>query len=152
MPTWGEFEAAAPGLAAAGRRLIYSRGDGEALLATVRDGQEPRIHPINVGIVGERLYAFIIERSPKRVDLDTDGRYALHTHVDPAAPSEFSLRGRAGLVDADDVRSAVAARWYFTVDETYRLFELSVAAALHGDRPSTDDWPPRYSSWTGSER
>lgn len=28
MPTWGEFEAAAPERAAAGRRLIYSRGDG----------------------------------------------------------------------------------------------------------------------------
>jgi hypothetical protein len=58
VPTWGEFEAGAPELAAAGRRLIHSRGDGEALLATVRDGQEPRIHPINVGIVGEHLYLF----------------------------------------------------------------------------------------------
>lgn len=79
MRTWGEFEAAAPELAAAGRRLIHIRGDGEAFLATVRDGQEPRIHPINVGIIGEHLYAFIIARSPKRVDLEADGRYALHT-------------------------------------------------------------------------
>jgi hypothetical protein len=137
--------------AAAGRRLIYSRGDGEALLATVRDVQEPRIHPINVGIIGEHLYAFIIARSPKRVDLVTDGRFALHTHVDPAAPSEFSLRGRARMVEADAIRSAVATQWYFNVDENYRLFELHVVAALHGDRPTADDWPPRYSSWTGSE-
>jgi pyridoxamine 5'-phosphate oxidase-like protein len=151
VPTWGEFEAAAPDLAAAGRRLIYSRGDGEALLATVRSDGVPRIHPINVGIIGEHLYAFIIASSPKRVDLETDGRYALHAHVDPAAPSEFSLRGRARLVDAEVVRSAVAAQWYFTVDETYRLFELAVAAALHGDRPTADDWPPRYTSWRGHE-
>jgi len=53
--------------------------------------------------------------------------------------------------EADDVRSAVAAQWYFPVDETYRLFELHVVAALHGDRPTADDWPPRYSSWAGSE-
>lgn len=148
MRTWGEFEAAAPNLAAAGRRLIYSRGDGEALLATVRDAEEPRIHPINVGIIGGHLYAFIIARSPKRVDLETDGRYALHTHVDPIAPSEFSVRGHARLVEVSDIRSAVAAEWYFTVDETYRLFEFSVAAALHGGRSTADDWPPRYSSWT----
>lgn len=151
MPTWGEFEAAAPELAAAGRRLIYSRGNGEALLATVRDDEEPRIHPINVAIIGPHLYAFIIDRSAKRIDLETDGRYALHTHIDPAAPSEFSIRGRARVVQGD-VRSAVAADWYFTVDETYWLFELSVAAALHGDRGTADDWPPRYSSWTGRER
>jgi hypothetical protein len=137
--------------AAAGRRLIYSRGDGEALLATVRDVQEPRIHPITVGIIGEHLYAFIIARSPKRVDLVTDGRFALHTHVDPAAPSEFALRGRARMVEADAIRSAVATQWYFNVDENYRLFELHVVAGLHGDRPTADDWPPRYSSWTGSE-
>lgn len=151
MTTWGEFESEATELAAAGRRLLYGRGDGEALLATVRGGQEPRIHPINVAVIGERLYAFIIARSPKRVDLETDGRYALHTHVDPGVPSEFSIRGRAQLVEADDVRSAVAAQWYFTVDETYRLFEFPVSTALLGERSSADDWPPRYRSWTAPE-
>jgi hypothetical protein len=149
--TWGAFEAAAPELADAGRRLLYSRGDGGALLATVREGEAPRIHPVNVAVVGEGLYAFIIARSPKRVDLETDGRYAMHAHVDPAAPSEFSVRGRAHLVEADDVRSAVAAQWYFTVDETYRLFEFTVDAALHGERSTADDWPPRYRSWTAPD-
>jgi hypothetical protein len=150
--TWGVFESAAPDLAAAGRRLIHGRGDGEALLATVRRGDEPRIHPINVAVVGDRLYAFIIARSPKRVDLETDGRYALHTHVDPAAPSEFSIRGRAHLVEADEIRSAVAAQWSFTVDESFRLFELSVGGALYGERASADDWPPRYRSWTAPDQ
>lgn len=147
IPTWADFEAAAADMAADGRRLIYARGDGEALLATVRDGDAPRIHPINVGIVESRLYAFIIGRSPKRADLESDGRYALHTHVDPAAPSEFSVRGRAHLVEAGAVRSAVASGWFFTVDETYRLFELSVETALLGRR-AADEWPPRYRSWS----
>ena len=119
------------------------------MLATVRDAGTPRIHPINVGIVDGRLYAFIIGRSPKRVDLESDGRYALHSHVDPAAPDEFSVRGRAAPVDADAVRSAVASKWFFTVDETYRLFELSVERVVLGRR-AADEWPPRYASWSAA--
>ncbi|MEO8252399.1 MAG: hypothetical protein ABI578_07985 [Chloroflexota bacterium] len=41
--------------AAEGRRLVYQRGDGEALLASVRGNAPPRIHPVNVGILGDRL-------------------------------------------------------------------------------------------------
>ena len=147
MVTWAEFQAAAPDLAAEGRRLIYRGAGGEALLATVRDGDPPRIHPISVGIVDDRLYAFI-NPSPKRQDLATDGRYALHTHQDPAAPREFSVRGRAVLVDAAEVRSAVAAEWSFEPDETYDLFEFSIESALLGVRDGPDEWPPRYTSWT----
>jgi len=149
MVTWAEFQAAAPDLAAAGRRLIYRGDHGEALLATVRADEPPRIHPISVGIVDDRLYAFITP-SPKRRDLATDGRYALHTHQDPAAPREFSVRGRAVLIDAVDVRSAVASAWSFEPDETYDLFEFSIESALLGIRDGTDEWPPRYSSWTAA--
>lgn len=146
MVTWADFTAAAPDLAAEGRRLIY-RGDvGEALLATVRDDEPPRIHPIWVAIIDDRLYAFIT-RSPKRRDLASDGRYALHTHQDPVIPKEFSVRGRASLVGAGDVRSSVAARWYFEPDDTYELFEFSVESAVLGIRDGPDEWPPRYSSW-----
>ena len=102
--TWSDLEAAAPDLATEGRRLIYARGDGEALLATVRGGELPRIHPVNVAIVDGRLYVFVIARSPKRGDLEADGRFALHTHQDPAAPSELlhvTCRERVGHA-ADD--------------------------------------------------
>lgn len=146
MVMWAEFEAAAPDLAAAGRRLLYRGGEGAALLATVRSESPPRIHPVSVAVVGSGLYAFILP-SPKRVDLERDGRYALHTHQDPAAPSEFAVRGRAKLVQGDAERSAVAAGWYFEVDETYRLFEFSIEAALLGLRDGPDEWPPRYTSW-----
>lgn len=146
MATWAEFEAAAPELAAEGRRLLYRDGQGQAMLATVRDGEPPRINPITVGIVGGRMQAFILH-SPKLVDLEMDGRYALHSHHDPAAPSEFALRGRARLVEDAAVRSTVAADWAFEVDDTYRLFEFSIESALVGRRPTADDWPPRYASW-----
>jgi hypothetical protein len=147
MVTWAEFNSAAPDLAAAGRRLIYRGDGGEVLLATVREAEPPRIHPISVGIVDDRLYAFI-NRSPKRKDLATDGRYAMHTHQDPAAPKEFSVRGRAILIDAADVRSAVGAEWSFEPDETYDLFEFSIDSALLGLRDDPDEWPPRYTSWS----
>ena len=146
MTTWAEFEAAAPGLAARGRELFHRGDAGEALLATVRDDEPPRIHPINVAIVDGHLYAFILG-SAKRTDLERDGRYALHTHQDPAAPSEFAVRGRASVVTSDAARSAAAAAWSFEVDESYTLFEFSVSSALLGERPTADDWPPRYSRW-----
>lgn len=147
MATWAEFEASNPTLAAGGRRLLYRTETGEALLATVRGDDPPRIHPIWVGIVGGRLYAFIL-KSAKRTDLERDGRFALHTHVDPAAPSEFSIRGRARLVDAAELRVEVGGSWYFDVDETYELFDFDVEAAILGVRDNTDEWPPRYTSWT----
>ena len=151
MTTWAEFAAAAPELAAEGRRLLYRDGHGQALLATVRRDDLPRIHPISVGIVGERLYAFILP-SAKRLDLEQDGRFALHTLQDPAAPSEFAVRGRATLVESDESRSAVASEWSFEVDETYGLFEFSVELALLGVRDGPDEWPPRYTSWSTSVR
>jgi len=145
MVTWHDLEAAAPELAAGGRRLIESRG-GEALLSTVRGDDPPRIHPVNVAIVDGRLYVFVIGRSPKRTDLETDGRYALHAHVDPAAPDEFAVRGRASLVTDAETRARVGSGWAFEVDDGYALFELSIATALVGLR-AADEWPPRYTSW-----
>jgi hypothetical protein len=145
MTTWKQFATAAPELATAGRALLYREGHGGALLATVRDGEPPRIHPISVGIVEDGLYAFIL-KSAKRVDLERDGRYALHAHLDPAAPNEFSVRGRARVV-GEPIRSTVAAGWFFEADEGYELFEFGVESAVLGERPTADDWPPRYTTW-----
>ena len=145
MADWSTLEAEAAPIAQAGRRLIYRGGDGEALLATIRDAGTPQIHPINVGIVDGVLYAFI-GPSGKRGDLEQDGRYALHTHLDPAAPDEFSLRGRASPVADVARRATVAAGWAFTVDDRYRLFALDIESAILGER-GADEWPPRYRRW-----
>jgi hypothetical protein len=146
MTTWSDLEAAAPDLAAAGRRLLGRRGAGEALIATVRGEGLPRIHPINVEVVDGNLYAFLLP-SAKRGDLESDGRFALHTVPDPDAPSEFAVRGRATLVTDEATRGRVAAEWSFEPDDTYGLFELSIESALLGLRETADDWPPRYTSW-----
>jgi hypothetical protein len=146
LVTWGEFAAAAPTLADHGRRLFHRTGTGEALLSTVRGDGLPRIHPIYVAILEDRLVAFI-GASPKATDLATDGRFALHTHQDPAAPDEFEVRGRARPISDEATRARFAAAWYFDTSEGYGPFEFLIEQALLGERPSPDDWPPRYSSW-----
>ncbi len=147
MVAWDDFATAAPELAAKGRRLFERRGDGEALLASVRGDNPPRIHPINVAIVGGRLLAFVIVGSAKVADLAGDGRYALHAHQDPAEPHEFQVRGHAREVTDAATRAAVAAAWAFEVDDGYRLFEFGIEHAIFGERASADDWPPVYTSW-----
>ena len=145
MVRWADFDVDAPQLAAEGRRLLYARGDGEALLVTVRGDGLPRIHPVNVGVVDGGLFVFLLP-SAKRADLEQDGRYALHTHQDPAAPDEFSVRGRAMVVANAEIRARVADAWPFEVDDTYLLVELSVEQAILGLR-GADEWPPRYRRW-----
>lgn len=148
MVTWAQFEDNAPELAAEGRRLLYARGDGEALLVTVRGDELPRVHPVNVGVVDGGLYVFLLP-SAKRTDLERDGRYALHTHQDPAAPDEFSIRGRAAVVGDPAIRARVANAWPFDVDDTYLLVELLVEQAILGLR-GADEWPPRYRRWSAT--
>ena len=150
MASWEELTDAAPKIAGRGRELLYRSGAGEAMLVTVRGDGLPRIHPINVGIVGDRLVAFILD-SPKARDLEQDGRYALHAHVDPQAPHELQLRGRAHLVTDATVRANAVAVWPFEADASYRLFELDIESALLGERPTADDWPPVYTRWSSRQ-
>jgi hypothetical protein len=145
LARWTEFATAAPDIAATGAACL-DRSSGAALLATVRGDALPRIHPVTVGIVEGGLFVFLLD-SAKRRDLAEDGRYALHAHQDPAAPTEFSIRGRAGLVPAGELRDRVADGWYFTADNSYWLFELRIETAVLGER-SADEWPPRYTRWS----
>lgn len=147
MTTWNEFAAAAPEIAAAGRRVLERSGVGEGLLATVRDDLPPRINPVKVGIVDGRLLTFVIVGSAKTRDLADDGRYALHAHLDPAVPNEFLVRGRALVVSDPTLLADAAAAWPFEIDDGYVLYDLSIDHALLGERASDDDWPPAYTSW-----
>jgi hypothetical protein len=144
MATWAEFAGKAPAMAERGRALLYRTGGGEALLATVRDGQPPRIHPIAVEVDDGGLYAFILP-SPKLTDLELDGRYALHAYPDAAVPHEFVLRGRVRRVDAMR-RDALAAKWSWAVGDA-PAFEFLIEEALLGERATRDEWPPKYGTW-----
>lgn len=146
--SWGDFAAAAPDLAAAGLPLL-DRSTGPAQLATVRGPDAPpRIHPVTVAIVDGGLFVFLLD-SAKRKDLVEDGRYALHGYLDASILTEFSLRGRARLIAAGEVRDRVAAGWAFEVDDTYWLFELRIETAILGER-APEAWPPNYRRWSST--
>jgi hypothetical protein len=145
--SWAEFAAAEPEIAARGRQLLYRRGDGQGLLATVAGDGLPRVHPMNVGVVEDRLMVFVQDRSAKARDLALDGRYALHAHQDPNEPHEFLVRGRAHLIDDPTTRAAIAKDWFFKVSDDYPLYELLVEHAIFGERDTPREWPPRYRSW-----
>ena len=145
LATWADLEAGAPAIAVAGMRALSVGGEAAPLLATVRGDAPPRIHPVNAKVVEGSLFTFLLD-SAKRRDLAEDGRYALHAHQDPAAPTEFSVRGRAQRLAPGDLWNRVAAGWAFEVDDSYWLFELRIASAILGER-AADEWPPRYTRW-----
>src|SRR3954470_25069112 len=97
MASWSEFAVLVPELAASVQALIHQYGPGFGYLATVRADGAPRVHPVSPVIIGGGLYCFIID-SPKRRDLDRDGRYALHSFPPEHNNDEACLSGRAHLV------------------------------------------------------
>lgn len=150
MATWAELVDADPELALAGERLLTADPARAAILATVRGGAPPRLHPVNVGIVDGRLWTFV-GPSAKLRDLQADGRYALHAWLDPDRPHEFVVRGRAHLRADAGIRRRVAAAWSFTPDDRYLLFELDLAEVSLGTRPDADAWPPEYRRWKADQ-
>src|ERR1700748_1940061 len=97
MASWSDFAAAYPSLALGIRALLQQYGPGLAYLATVRADGAPRVHPVSPVITDEGLYCFIVN-SPKRRDLDRDGRYALHSYPPEDSDDEAYLSGRARRV------------------------------------------------------
>lgn len=142
--SWARFDAEAAVVAARGRQLIHRTEIGQGLLVTIRGSGTPRIHPVYVAVRDGLLLTFA--DGAKATDLQSDGRYAFHTHIDPEAPSEFSVRGRARRIDGE-LRDEVATTWDFEPGDAYRLFELDVESALLGERPDAATWPPVYTSW-----
>ncbi len=145
--SWSELEAADPDLAARGRALLEASGHGTGLLATVRDGVPPRIHPMSVEIVDGHLLTVALGGSAKARDLEADGRYALHAHQDPSKPDEFQVRGRARVLPNGELRDKAVAHWHFEVSPDDLVVELAIEHALLGQRATADDWPPAYRSW-----
>jgi hypothetical protein len=148
--SWGDLAAADPELAAKGRAILERSGHGTGLLATVRGDLPPRIHPMSVEIIDGHLLTVVLGGSAKAADITADGRYALHTHQDPARPDEFQVRGRASVVDDPELRARAVGQWHFEAGDEDLLVDLRIEHALLGERASADDWPPAYRSWRAS--
>ncbi len=90
-----ELEAQAPEFAATARRMLTEDGGPSvAFIATVaRDGR-PRLAPFSPIFSGSDLFLSAGARTPKRYDLENDGRYVLHAMLGES-DEELQLAGRA---------------------------------------------------------
>jgi pyridoxamine 5'-phosphate oxidase-like protein len=131
--TWKDFAAASPELAETGRALLTQFGGvGLAFLATVRGDGAPRLHPVCPVLSRDRLFVLITPESPKRRDLERDGRYALQTFPQPKAGSdEFYLAGKAVRVDDAVERAAILRDARHQAHASEIAFELWLDRVMH---------------------
>ena len=80
MPSWSDFEAAAPELAAKVRERLDAHK--HKTLATVRRDGAPRISGTEAGIVDGELWIGSMWQARKALDLQRDPRFALHSGSD----------------------------------------------------------------------
>ena len=91
MPSWAEFEAAAPGLAASVRERFEAHK--HKTIATLRRDGSPRISGTETRLVDGELWIGSMWQARKALDLQRDPRFALHSGS--ADPPEW--RGDAKL-------------------------------------------------------
>jgi hypothetical protein len=105
MPSWSDFEAAAPELAATVRRRLDAHS--HKTLATVRGDGSPRISGTEAGVVDGELWIGSMWDARKARDLRRDPRFALHSGSDdpPAWEGDAKLAGVAEeITDPERVR------------------------------------------------
>ncbi|MBI5290002.1 MAG: pyridoxamine 5'-phosphate oxidase family protein [Chloroflexi bacterium] len=128
MATWGEFEAASPQIAGAGRRLFTELE--VAFIATVSRHGRPRVHPFCPAIADGHLWGFIMDGSPKRRDLEVNGYYAIHA-LPGREDEEFYISGPARRQSDRVLREiASAAMSYDDADDRHILYEFLIEHAL----------------------
>jgi hypothetical protein len=129
MATWVNFAAAEPALASAIKALVCQYGSGLGYLATVRADGGPRVHPVAPIITDEGLFCFVI-RSPKRHDLDRDGRFALHAFPPEESDDEACISGRAHAVTDVAQRERLVRLMRADARVDWKLYELTVETAM----------------------
>jgi hypothetical protein len=110
MPSWSDFEAAAPELAARVRRQLDAHV--HKTLATVRRDGSPRISGTETNLRDGELWIGSMWQALKARDLQRDPRFALHTGSDdpPGWDGDAKLAGVAEeIVDADRVEEVNGA-------------------------------------------
>lgn len=78
MPSWSEFDSAAPGIAAIFRRR-HTATKNLCLLATLRADGSPRICPLEPRFFAGQLWLVGMPGTRKFADLARDPRFCLHT-------------------------------------------------------------------------
>ena len=155
MARWEEFAEAAPEMAALGLGLLEQHG--LAYLATTRKDGSPRVNPVCPFIGLGRLYIATAPTSPKRLDLERDGRYALHM-LPGKDDAEFSVEGRARLVsdEAERERVMTAGRetpmpgggtLNLSAEEWLFEYDIESAASAYWENVGQPDTRPIRQRW-----
>src|SRR5205814_6524651 len=129
MASWPEFAAARPRLASAIRALVHQYGPGLGYLATVRGDGGPRVHPVSPVITEDGLFCFVLD-SPKRRDLERDGRYALHSYPPDDSDDEAYIAGRARQVTDHARLTRLAGTMRAEPELDWQLYEFTVDVAM----------------------
>lgn len=155
MATWREFGEANPDLARVGAGQLFQYGVGLAFLATIRNDGGPRLHPVCPVLSGSHLYILVLPDSPKRWDLQRDGRFALQAFPQDRPDSdEFYVTGTARLVNDPQVLAAVLSDAKHHASSKEILFELYIERAMHTSWEGfgTPGYHPIHSTWNGPAR
>ena len=145
MGAWAELEVADPALGAFGR----GRFEGKVVFhATLRRDGAPRIHPVSPWFGAGLLLVAFRARSPKNDEVANDGRYAMHSAVDPGdhegSDGEFLVRGWMERISPEHP-GAVAVPY----EASYELafYACSVEEAVGTTYPGGGS--PVYRRWSG---
>ena len=148
---WDEFARVAPDFAAAGMRLlIKDQGVAIGFLATVH--RCLHLAPVCPIFCTPGMYLCAGGTTPKRIDLERDGRYVLHAFLGEN-DEEFRISGRAALVTDEAERARVHAAIRFgAFNRADPLFRFDVDGAMWGywenagkpdTRPIRRVWPEK---------
>jgi hypothetical protein len=150
MATFSDLQSAAPAIAAfLGARVAAT---GLCLLGTTRADGWPRVSPIELSLVDDRLYVGSMPNAVKAQDLRRDPRCCIITPLadkdDLAGEAKAFCRAREVVEPAEweAVRAAWRAKTGFDIGDPggAHVFELAIEAAAW-QRVEGDDW--RTSSW-----
>ncbi len=152
MRRFAEFAEESPAIAGSATRLLEK--EEVAFLATVSASGRPRLHPFVPKIVDGRMVAFIMNSSPKIIDLERRRQYAIHT-LPGDEDEEFFMNGEAVNCDGETAfrtRAAEAMGFATGVDAHHVLFEFRLDRALWGRWLDfgTKDHRPQYERWRAS--
>ena len=141
--SWAELVKDAPELAAFGERRL----DGKvSYLATVREDQRPRLHPVTPIIGRGHCFLFVEPITPKARDLQVNGFFSLHCGMNDSSGSsgEFLVSGRVQLVDDKEMRVLAESVSSYRPASRAVLFELLLneasATEYRGGRARRKKW------------
>ena len=154
MVTWKEFAQADPALAEASSNQLFQYEVGLAFLATVSSDGSPRLHPVCPVLSDSHLYILVSPNSPKRWDLQRDGRYALQAFPQDRPDSdEIYLSGVAKLVDDVELKSVVLTDAKHHASPHEILFELLIERVMQTtwEGFGTPEYHSTHTVWKAEE-